>query len=131
MLSLLPMRSKVRVLALISVLPKLLDVLDTSSGNRQMLAAEQLLPGLAAWVALPVSNMVKILGHYPPAESIRMPIKVNTLSFCLICLSPPPPLKFRCTVHRHSHLCSTQNTSKREYMKGGGGMQICMYSSNI
>jgi len=39
------MRSKARVLALISVM--------TSSWNYQMLAAEQLLAGQAAWVALP------------------------------------------------------------------------------
>ncbi len=25
------------------------------------------------------------LGHYPPAVLVRMPIKVNTLAFCLIC----------------------------------------------
>ncbi len=40
-----------------------------------------------------------LLGHYPSGELVRMPIRVNTLAFCLICLSPPPPpLKFRCTV---------------------------------
>ncbi len=45
--SVLPMRPKARVLALISVMPKLLCALY------QMLAAEQLLAGQAAWVALP------------------------------------------------------------------------------
>jgi hypothetical protein len=47
-----------------------------------MLAAEQLLPGQAAWVALlGVLHVKKITptGPQSPAELVRMPIKVNTL----------------------------------------------------
>jgi hypothetical protein len=37
------------------------------------------------------------LDCYPPAELVRMPIKVSTLAFCsFVC---PPHLKYRCTVH--------------------------------
>ncbi len=53
-----------------------------------MLAAEQLLPGQAEWIALLSVHGKKslLLGHYPPAELARMPIKVNTLTFWLTCL---------------------------------------------
>jgi hypothetical protein len=54
-----------------------------------MLAAEQLLPSQAEWVSLPSVHDKKslLLGPYPPAELARMPIKVNTLTFWLTCLS--------------------------------------------
>jgi hypothetical protein len=48
-----PIRPKARVLSRSASCPNLY-VLYTSSLNCQMLAAEQLLPGLAAWVALPL-----------------------------------------------------------------------------
>ncbi len=81
------MRQKAQVLALISVMLKLLCAVY----QQLALPAEQLLPGQAAWVALPSVNLSVLLGHYPPAELFMTPIKVKTLAFCLICLSPPPP----------------------------------------
>jgi hypothetical protein len=47
------MRPQARVLAQISVMPKLLCAVYQQLELLQMLAAEQLLPGQAAWVALP------------------------------------------------------------------------------
>jgi hypothetical protein len=49
------MRPKVRVLALISVIPKQLCALYQQL-ECQMLSADQLLPGQAAWVALPSAH---------------------------------------------------------------------------
>jgi hypothetical protein len=51
-----------------------------------MLAAEQLLPIQAEWVSLP-SVHDKNHSYWAPAELARMPIKVNTLTFWLTCLS--------------------------------------------
>ncbi len=94
MWSVLPMRPKGPECWLWSVTFPNYYVLYTSSWNWQMLSADQLLPGQAAWV-----------GHYPPAELVRTPIKVNTLAFCLICLSPPSSNTGVLYVHRH--LCGT------------------------
>jgi hypothetical protein len=58
------MRPEARVLALFSVMPKILSAVY-HSWNSQMLAAEQLLPGQAAWVALQASIMVKITPSGP------------------------------------------------------------------
>ncbi len=66
MWSVLPMRSQARVLALISVMPKLVcAVYQQLRWNCQILAAEQLLPGQATWVALQASIMVKITPSGP------------------------------------------------------------------
>ena len=46
------MRAKVTVLALISIMPKLISAVFQQL-DCQMHTAEQLLPGQAAWVALP------------------------------------------------------------------------------
>ncbi len=48
-----------------------------------MLAAEQLLPGQAAWVALPSAHCKKslLLGHYPPSELVRRPTLLLSVSF--------------------------------------------------
>ncbi len=82
----LPMRQKALVLALISVMHKLLCAVY----QQLALPAEHLLPGQAAWVALPSVHQSVLLGHYPPAELVMTPIKVKSLAFCLICMSPPP-----------------------------------------
>ncbi len=83
------MRPKARVLALISIMPKLINAVYQQL-DCQMHTAEQLLSGQAAWVALPSIHHGKslLLGHYTLAELVRTPIKVNTLAFCLIFLFP-------------------------------------------
>ncbi len=106
MWSVLPMRPKARVLALISVIHKLLCAVY-----------HQLeLPNALSWPTPSRSGSMRcpfqrpslkksnLLGHYPPAEMVKIPIKVNFLPH----LSVPPLLQYRCTVHRH--LCGTQNT---------------------
>jgi hypothetical protein len=55
MWSLLPMRPEARVLTLVSVIPKLLCD-EYQQLELPMLAAEQLLPGQAAWGAIPSAH---------------------------------------------------------------------------
>ncbi len=84
----LPMRPKARVLALMSVKPKLISAVYQQL-DCQMHTAEQLLTSQAAWVVLPSVHH----GQNHSYWATPTPIKVNTLAFCLICLSPLPPLK--------------------------------------
>jgi hypothetical protein len=84
------MRPKARVLALISVMPKLISAVYQQL-DCQMHTAEQLLRQHELPFPAPIMVKSLLLGHYPLAELVRMPIKVNTLAFCLICLSPLPP----------------------------------------
>jgi hypothetical protein len=60
------MRPKARVLALISVMPKLISAVYQQL-DCQMHTAEQLLPGQAAWV--PAALMVKITPNGPLSSS--------------------------------------------------------------
>jgi hypothetical protein len=86
------------MLALISVLPKLLYMLYTSSWNGQMLKAEQLLPGSRQHgLPFPSAHDGTNSPCYPPAELARMPIRVNTLAFCLIF----PQIHFRKYIFDH------------------------------
>jgi hypothetical protein len=94
------MRPKARVLAVIRVMPKLLlYVLYTSNWNYQMLAAEQLLAGQAAWVALP--NF-----HHGKNNSYKDTIL--QLSWSGSQLLRPEPVHCKVGPHR----IGTHNTSK-------------------
>ncbi len=106
MWSVLPMRPKARVLALISVIPKLLlYVLFTSSWNCQMLAAEQLLAGQAALVALPSAHHGKNPTYWAAILQLswsgRQSRPTLQLSASFVC----PPLKYSIV---NSNLCDTQ-----------------------
>ena len=74
-----------------------------------MLSADQLLPGQAAWVALPSAHHGKIKLTGPLSSSwASQDANQGQHSSFLPHLSVLPLLQYRCTVH--SHLCGTQNT---------------------
>jgi hypothetical protein len=84
-------------------------VLYIMSWNFQMFAAEQLLAGQAAWVALPCVHHGKNNSYWATIHKLSWSghqIKVNTLAVCLFCR--PSASIYRCTVR--SHLCGTWNT---------------------
>jgi hypothetical protein len=87
----LPMRPKARVLALISVMPKLISSVYQQL-DCQMHTAEQLLPVQAAWVALPSAHQVKITPTGPLPSSWAGQDANQGQHSSLICLSPLPPL---------------------------------------
>ncbi len=100
--------NETEVLALISVMPKLI-VPYTSNWNCQMLSADQLLPGQAAWAALPSAHHGKNLTYWATILQLSWSGRQSrSHSSFLPHLSVPPLLRYRCTVH--SHLCGTQNT---------------------
>jgi hypothetical protein len=78
-------------------------VMYTSSWNCQMLAAEKLLPGQAAWVSLPSMVTIKPTGPLSSSWAGQDANRGQHSSFL-----PHPLLQPRCTVL--SHLCVTKNT---------------------
>jgi hypothetical protein len=136
----LPMRPKARVLALISVMPKILCAVQySSSWNCQMLAAEQLLPGQAAWVALQASIMVKIA---PTGPYLFIPLLVCCIPILWhpalqsIVMYPITPLFSLQAVgtclklnreHSLHFVCHVGKTQRKMWLKGTVPRYLCLH----
>jgi hypothetical protein len=87
----------------------------TRSWNCQMLAAEQLLPDQAAWVAFPSVHHGKNHSYWATILQLSWSGR-QSRSTLWLSASPSPPIQVYCT---QPPLCHTEHmTSKREYSKG-------------
>ncbi len=108
MWSVFPMRPKARVLALISVIPKLLYAVyqQRISKCSQLTSSCQV---RQHGLPFPAPIMVKIKPTGPLSSSCAGQDADQGQHSCFLPhLSVPPLLQYRCIVH--SHLCGTQNT---------------------